>query len=175
MFVLVRIDVNPGIAADGPGDCTEVTTTGFFGSLAEAQKKMKSEITALISKYNKKLEEEWKKEGGDVYLEEGDDFEFSDMSAWLSWPEPIKWQIIEASADKIAAKTEEAEEAEEEDTPQEPNTCPMCGAHIEHRDGGEEDGYGELFLYWTCERCGVTGTAIFNLSDGNKFMGHEID
>lgn len=52
--------------------------------------------------------------------------------------------------------------------------CPMCGNSIELSDA-EEDGYGELSMYWTCEKCGHTGAAIIDEHDDNSFMRHEVD
>lgn len=52
--------------------------------------------------------------------------------------------------------------------------CPMCGNPIELSDA-EEDGYGELSMYWTCENCGHTGAAILNAHDENNFVRHEVD
>lgn len=52
--------------------------------------------------------------------------------------------------------------------------CPMCGADIELSDA-EEDGCGELSMYWACENCGHTGAAIIDEHDDNSFVRHEVD
>jgi hypothetical protein len=52
--------------------------------------------------------------------------------------------------------------------------CPMCGEHIELGDA-EEDGYGELSMYWTCKKCGHTGAAIIDTHNDNNFVRHEVD
>lgn len=52
--------------------------------------------------------------------------------------------------------------------------CPICGAVIEPKDG-QDNGYGELHLYWKCKSCGNSGTAIIDEHDDNNFIGHEID
>jgi DnaJ-class molecular chaperone len=53
-------------------------------------------------------------------------------------------------------------------------TCPVCGAEIEVYDG-EDNGYGELHMYWTCDVCGSSGKAIIDQHNDNAFIGHEID
>lgn len=52
-------------------------------------------------------------------------------------------------------------------------SCPMCGAPLDLCDA-EEDGYGELSMWWTCEKCGHTGAAILNAHDENNFVRHEV-
>lgn len=59
----------------------------------------------------------------------------------------------------------------EEDTP---DKCPVCGFDLK-KAGDEDDGYGNLHCYWTCPNCGSTGTAMYDESDGNAFLGHEVD
>lgn len=55
-----------------------------------------------------------------------------------------------------------------------PDKCPVCGATLEGH-GDEEDGYGNLHCYWSCHRCGSTGVAEYDETDGNKFIGHTVD
>lgn len=57
---------------------------------------------------------------------------------------------------------------------EEMDICPVCGACIEPKDG-EDNGYGELHLYWKCESCGNSGTAIIDTHDDNTFICHTID
>jgi len=52
----------------------------------------------LVEKYNETLKEEWT-DGDNPRLDEGDDYECNEMQAWLAWPVPIKWQIIEVPAE----------------------------------------------------------------------------
>lgn len=59
----------------------------------------------------------------------------------------------------------------EEDTP---DRCPVCGFELKQA-GDEEDGYGHLHCYWSCQNCGATGEATYDESDGNAFLGHEVD
>lgn len=60
------------------------------------------------------------------------------------------------------------------DDSQEFETCPICGAEIDPLDG-DDNGYGELRLYWTCKSCGATGTAIIDMHNDNAFIGHTVD
>ena len=69
-------------------------------------------------------------------------------------------ELIESTEDP----TEEEQELE---------VCPVCGAQIEPKDG-EDNGYGELHLYWTCESCSSRGKAIIDLHNDNAFIEHEI-
>ena len=50
-------------------------------------------------------------------------------------------------------------------------TCPVCGAAIDPRDG-EENGYGDLRMYWSCVECGTSGYAEIDMQNGNEFVGH---
>lgn len=53
------------------------------------------------------------------------------------------------------------------------DVCPVCGATIE-LCGGDEDGYGILYMRWKCDKCGASGRASFeNL--GWAFVEHELD
>lgn len=61
-----------------------------------------------------------------------------------------------------------------EEKEQDMNTCPVCGAQIEPKDG-EDNGHGELYLYWTCKECNASGKAIIDQQDHNAFVEHEID
>ena len=58
--------------------------------------------------------------------------------------------------------------------PKKLDVCPVCGAHIEPKDG-EDNGHGELHLYWTCKECNAHGKAIIDQQDHNTFVEHEID
>ena len=51
--------------------------------------------------------------------------------------------------------------------------CPVCGYPINPCDG-EEDGYGELHLNWTCDGCGSEGYAIIDTQNQNSFEGHTV-
>lgn len=56
---------------------------------------------------------------------------------------------------------------------QEEDKCPVCGATIE-LCGGDEDGYGVLYMRWKCDRCGASGRSCFqNL--GWEFVEHEVE
>lgn len=61
-----------------------------------------------------------------------------------------------------------------DDATQDMETCPICGAEI-YPDDGEDNGYGELHLYWKCESCGSSGKAIIDERQDNAFIGHEVD
>lgn len=61
-----------------------------------------------------------------------------------------------------------------EEKEQDMNTYPVCGAQIEPKDG-EDNGHGELYLYWTCKECNASGKAIIDQQDHNAFVEHEID
>lgn len=50
-------------------------------------------------------------------------------------------------------------------------TCPVCGTAIDPRDG-EENGYGDLRMYWSCVECGTSGYAEIDMQNGNEFVGH---
>lgn len=52
--------------------------------------------------------------------------------------------------------------------------CPVCGADIEPKDS-EDNGYGELHLYWKCNACGGSGKAVIDQQNNNAFVGHEVD
>ena len=52
-------------------------------------------------------------------------------------------------------------------------TCPICGEYIEAEDG-EENGYGELHLYWVCDSCGSEGYANIDEHKDNEFIGHYV-
>lgn len=54
------------------------------------------------------------------------------------------------------------------------DTCPVCGAELELSDE-EDNGYGELYLYWACECCRNTGKAIIDTHKDNAFIRHEVD
>lgn len=54
-----------------------------------------------------------------------------------------------------------------------PFICPNCGGELLHY-GDEDNGYGELHSYWTCWKCGKKGKAIYDMSDQNNFIGHEV-
>lgn len=56
---------------------------------------------------------------------------------------------------------------------QQEDICPICGAYIEAHDG-EENGYGELHLYWKCGVCKTSGKAVVDLHDDNAFIEHII-
>ena len=92
----------------------------------------------------------------------------------------VRWDdLSEATQEWIAEKIKEGcffgeivEDSENE--AQEMNICPVCGGEIDPKDG-QENGYGELHLYWTCDSCGNTGKAIIDMHDDNRFIGHEVD
>ena len=93
----------------------------------------------------------------------------------------IRWDdLSEATQEYIAEKIKEGycsgEVVEEEDgaETQALDACPVCGAYIEPQDG-EDNGFGELRLYWTCDECGNTGAAIIDMHNNNKFIEHEVD
>lgn len=57
---------------------------------------------------------------------------------------------------------------------EDPEKCPVCGFDLT-QVGDEDDGYGHLRCYWSCQNCGATGEATYDESEGNAFLGHEID
>ena len=63
---------------------------------------------------------------------------------------------------------------DDEDEEEDMEICPVCGASIEVADG-EENGYGELHMYWTCKVCGSSGKAVIDTHNNNAFVGHEVD
>lgn len=52
--------------------------------------------------------------------------------------------------------------------------CPTCGMDI-HIDDNEEDGYGEMLVYFACPHCNADLTAHFDAQDGYNFMYIEED
>lgn len=73
-----------------------------------------------------------------------------------------------------AVPVQEEAEASCESIEEEMDRCPICNAELQLSDG-EDTGFGELKMYWTCSVCGSSGAAVLDLQDGNKFTGHEID
>lgn len=51
--------------------------------------------------------------------------------------------------------------------------CPSCGEELNLRDA-EDDGYGELKMYWECEACGRCGYAVIDQHNNNEFIGHMV-
>lgn len=77
---------------------------------------------------------------------------------------------IQLSVSEYWALEKAARKVVEED----PERCPVCGCDLTQA-GDEEDGYGHLHCYWSCQNCGTTGKATYDESDGNVFLGHEVD
>lgn len=57
--------------------------------------------------------------------------------------------------------------------------CPACGMDIDisniNTNNNEEDGYGELLVYFNCPHCNAALTAHFDTQNGNNFMYLEKD
>lgn len=57
--------------------------------------------------------------------------------------------------------------------------CPACGMDISidniDVNDNEEDGYGEMLVYFTCPHCNADLTAHFDAQDGYNFMYLEED
>lgn len=54
------------------------------------------------------------------------------------------------------------------------DVCPVCGAVIDDPTGGDEDGYGNLYMHWHCDECNSRGKSIYE-SGGWHFVEHEVD
>ncbi len=74
----------------------------------------------------------------------------------------------------IECENPDYEDCDDDEVEEDMETCPVCGAEIEVCDG-EDNGYGELHMYWTCDVCGSSGKAIIDQHHDNAFIGHEID
>lgn len=68
---------------------------------------------------------------------------------------------------------ENAESALREEAAEEVDVCPVCGGPIEPEDVGDDDGCGELYLHWECERCGTKGKAVHQTE--HSFVCHEYE
>lgn len=74
-------------------------------------------------------------------------------------------RYIEENEDQLKELDGQIEELE---------VCPVCGVDIDPADG-QDNGYGELHLYWKCEACGNSGKAIIDQQHENTFVRHEVD
>lgn len=84
-------------------------------------------------------------------------------------------KLVESFPDLDIEYNVECESEDSEDEAEESmEICPVCGAEIDPNDG-EDNGYGELHLYWKCDACGSSGKAIIDQHDDNAFIGHEVD
>ena len=99
MYVLVRIQIDE--SKEDRYDCISVNSENF-ATLKETQSQMVRELRQLVEASIAQLEEDYPDvDDDDPWMQDADetgegDYQCSEMSAWLAYPEHRKWQIIKA-------------------------------------------------------------------------------